>query len=149
MKRALLLTPLVAGLVAGCTVGPDYKKPDMPVPAAYSAPSQVQAPLSLPVAESVDLTAWWTQFHDAELESLITRALAQNPDQLTAESRVREAREQEVIAGAAGLPQVNAIGNAVHFHAGPTAGDLIGIALRGLLAASRRRKALTSVGDRR
>jgi len=116
MKRALLFTPLVAGLVAGCTVGPDYKKPDMPVPAAYNAPLQVQAPLSLPVAESVDLTAWWTQFHDAELESLITRALAQNPDQLTAESRVREAREQEVIAGAAGLPQVNAIGNALHLH---------------------------------
>jgi AcrR family transcriptional regulator len=31
-------------------------------------------------------------------------------------------------------------GNAVHFHAGPTAGDLIGIALHGLLAASRRKK---------
>jgi multidrug efflux system outer membrane protein len=112
MKRALLLTLLVAG----CTVGPDYKKPDMPVPASYSAPSQVQAPLSLPVAESVDLTEWWKQFHDTELESLIARALAQNPDQLTAESRVREARQQEVIAGAAGLPQVNAIGNTVHFH---------------------------------
>ncbi len=70
----------------------------------------------MPIGESVDLTQWWTQFHDAELESLITRALAQNPDQLTAESRVREAREQEVIAGAKGLPQVNAIGNTVHFH---------------------------------
>jgi NodT family efflux transporter outer membrane factor (OMF) lipoprotein len=112
MKRALPLTLLLFG----CTVGPDYKKPDMPVPASYSAPSQVQAPLSLPVAESVDLTDWWKQFHDAELESLITRALAQNPDQLTAESRVREAREQEIIAGAKGLPQVNAIGNTVHFH---------------------------------
>lgn len=114
MKRALLLCLLLAG----CTVGPDYKKPDMPVPASFNAPSQLQAPLSLPVAESVDLTAWWKQFHDAELESLITRALAQNPDQLTAESRVREAREQEVIAGAKGLPQVNAIGNAAHLHSG-------------------------------
>jgi NodT family efflux transporter outer membrane factor (OMF) lipoprotein len=112
MKRALLLTLLVTG----CTVGPDYKRPDMPVERAYNAPSQVQAPLSLPVAESVDLTQWWKQFHDAELESLITRALAQNPDQLTAESRVREARQQDVIAGAKGLPQVNAIGNGVHLH---------------------------------
>jgi NodT family efflux transporter outer membrane factor (OMF) lipoprotein len=112
MKRALLLTLLVTG----CTVGPDYKKPDMPVPASYGAPSQVPAPLSLPVNESVDLTEWWKQFHDGELERLITRALTQNPDQLTAESRVREAREQEIIAGAKGMPQVNAIGNAVHFH---------------------------------
>lgn len=112
MRRALLLSLLLAG----CTVGPDYKKPDMPVPGSFNAPNQLQAPLSMPVAESVDLTQWWKQFHDAELESLITRALAQNPDQLTAESRVREAREQEVIAGAKGLPQINAMGNAVHFH---------------------------------
>lgn len=112
MKRMLL----ACLLLAGCTVGPDYKKPDMSVPASFSAPSQVSAPLSLPVVESVDLSRWWQQFHDAELESLITRALAQNPDQLTAESRVREAREQEIVAGAKGLPQVNAIGNTVHFH---------------------------------
>jgi NodT family efflux transporter outer membrane factor (OMF) lipoprotein len=110
MKRVLPLTLLLFG----CTVGPNYKKPDMPVPASYSAP--LQSPLSLPVSESVNLTEWWKQFHDTELESLITRALAQNPDQLTAESRVREAREQEIIAGAEGLPQVNAIGNTVHFH---------------------------------
>jgi outer membrane protein, multidrug efflux system len=112
MKCALLITLLVAG----CTVGPDYKKPDMPVPTSYSAPSQVQSPLSMPVSESVDLTQWWLQFHDAELESLIARALAQNPDQLTAESRVREAREQEIIAGAKGLPQANTFGSALHFH---------------------------------
>lgn len=110
MKRALPLTLLLFG----CTVGPNYKKPDMPVPASYGAP--LQSPLSLPVSESVNLTEWWKQFHDMELESLITRALAQNPDQLTAESRVREAREQEIIAGAKGVPQVNAIGNTVHFH---------------------------------
>ena len=100
MKRALLF----ALLAAGCTVGPDYKQPDTPVPDSYGAPGQAEAPLSLPVAESADLSEWWKQFHDAELESLIGRALAQNPDLLTAESRVREAREQEIIAGASGLP---------------------------------------------
>jgi NodT family efflux transporter outer membrane factor (OMF) lipoprotein len=88
------------------------------MPTSYSAPSQTTAPLSLPVSQSVDLSAWWQQFHDAELESLISRALAQNLDQLSAQSRVREAREQEIIAGAKGLPQVNAIGNAVHLHSG-------------------------------
>jgi NodT family efflux transporter outer membrane factor (OMF) lipoprotein len=112
MKRALLL----CFLAAGCTVGPDYKQPDTPMPASYSAPTQTASPLSLPVAESVDLSQWWQQFHDAELENLISRALAQNLDQLSAQSRVREAREQEIIAGAKGLPQVNAIGNTVHFH---------------------------------
>ena len=112
MRRALVL----ALLLGGCTVGPDYKAPEMPMPAGYWAPSQTAAPLSLPVAESVDLSEWWKQFHDAELESLITRALAQNPDLLTAESRVREAREQEIIAGAKGLPQVNAMADTIQAH---------------------------------
>jgi NodT family efflux transporter outer membrane factor (OMF) lipoprotein len=135
MKRALLL----ALFVAGCTVGPDYKKPDIPVPSSYSAPSQVVAPLSMPVSESVDLTQWWKQFHDAELERLIARALAQNPDQLTAESRVREAREQEIVAGAKGLPQVNAIGNTLHFHSNSNPlGQLAGGASAGAGVASSR-----------
>jgi NodT family efflux transporter outer membrane factor (OMF) lipoprotein len=120
MRRALLL----CSLLAGCTVGPDYVKPDMPLPPSFKAPSQADAPLSMPVAESVDLSTWWKQFHDAELESLITRALAQNLDLLTAQSRVREARQQEIIAGAPGLPQVNAIGNTIQAHSGnnPLAG---------------------------
>ena len=112
MKRAF---PLVL-LLAGCTVGPDYKKPDMPVPTAYGTPALTAAPLSLPVADSVDISRWWKQFHDPVLESLVTRALAENPDLLTAESRVREAREQEIEAGAPGLPQVNATGNAARIH---------------------------------
>jgi len=112
MKRALLFVLLAAG----CTVGPDYTKPNVAVPAQYSAPVQTPAPLSQSVAEAVDLSQWWMQFHDAELESLIDRALKQNPDLLTAQSRIREAREQEVIAGAAGLPQVNATGSAVRVH---------------------------------
>jgi multidrug efflux system outer membrane protein len=112
MKRALPF----ALLVAGCTVGPDYSRPDMAVPAHYNAPGQTEAPLSQPVAQAVDLSEWWKQFHDSELESLIARALTQNPDLLTAQSRIREAREQEVIAGAAGLPQVNATGSAVRVH---------------------------------
>ncbi len=45
MKRALLL----ALLLGGCTVGPDYKSPDMQMPSSYGAPGQVGAPLSLPV----------------------------------------------------------------------------------------------------
>lgn len=112
MKRALFLC---LGLAA-CTVGPDYQAPKIQMPAGFAAPAQGPAPLSMPVSDSVDLPVWWKQFHDAELESLIARAMAQNLDLLTAQSRVREAREQEVIAGAAGLPQLNATGNTIQMH---------------------------------
>jgi NodT family efflux transporter outer membrane factor (OMF) lipoprotein len=114
MKRALSLTLLLAG----CTVGPDYKPPQTPMPAQYQAPAQTTAPLSQPIAESADLSNWWKAFHDGELESLINRALTQNPDLLTAASRVREARQQEIVAGAAGRPQVNALADAAHIHSG-------------------------------
>lgn len=115
MKR---LWPL-ALLLAGCdAVGPDYAPPAMSVPPAYPAMAAGDAPLSLPVAQSADLSQWWKQFQDPELESLVQRALAQNLDLLTAASRVREARQQEIIAGAQGLPQVNATGNAAHLHSG-------------------------------
>jgi NodT family efflux transporter outer membrane factor (OMF) lipoprotein len=120
----ILFAPL---LLAGCEVGPDYQKPDTPMPASFGAPSQTDAPLSLPVAQSVDLSQWWRQFNDVEMESLITRALAQNPDLLTAQSRVRESREQEIIAGAAALPQVNARADTIQAHSGSNAlGSLMG-----------------------
>lgn len=116
MRRALVLCVTLTG----CSVGPDYVPPQMPspVPPNYSAPAQARAPLSLPLAQSVDLSAWWKGFNDAELESLITRALAQNLDLLTAQSRVREARQQEIVAGAAGLPKLMARGNTIQVHTG-------------------------------
>jgi NodT family efflux transporter outer membrane factor (OMF) lipoprotein len=72
--------------------------------------------MSMPVAGDADLSQWWSQFHDAELQSLVARALHSNLDLLTAASRVREARQQIVIAGAAGLPKVNANAFAAHIH---------------------------------
>jgi NodT family efflux transporter outer membrane factor (OMF) lipoprotein len=124
MKRVLSLLLVVAG----CTVGPNYKKPDTAIPDSYVDMPQTatDAPLSMPIAQSADLSQWWKGFHDGELESLIARALAANPDLLTAQSRVREAREQEIVAGAAELPQVNATGNAVRLHSQSSIVDKLG-----------------------
>ena len=115
MKRAGSILGL---LLTGCTVGPDYHRPDLPVPNSFSSlpATQGQAPFSMPVAAGADLSQWWLQFGDAELQNLITRALKSNLDLLVAASRVREAREQEIIAGAAGLPQINARGLAAGSH---------------------------------
>ena len=107
MKKTLALCALLAG---GCTVGPNYEKPDLPVPPAYRGLE------GAPSTAATDLTHWWSGFQDAELESLIGRALKSNLDLMTAISRVREARQQEIVAGAAELPQVNAIGDAAHLH---------------------------------
>ncbi len=106
---------LTAPLLVGCAVGPNYSKPDMKTPDSFAAET---TPLSVPQATEADLTAWWTQFNDAELANLVSRALAANLDLQSAASRVREARQQEIIAGAAGAPNISAIGNAAHLHSG-------------------------------
>ena len=40
------------------------------------------------------IAVWWKSFNDAELDSLVERALRSNPDLRIAEARVREARAQ-------------------------------------------------------
>jgi len=73
----------LAVLLAGCTLGPDYARPPLQVPAAYRG-----APL-LPaaVAGAAD-QAWWQQFGDAQLDALLDEALAGNLDLVAAAARV-------------------------------------------------------------
>jgi NodT family efflux transporter outer membrane factor (OMF) lipoprotein len=98
-----------AVLLAGCTVGPNYRAPAVPTPSAYQETAAgAAAPLSATTADSPDLAAWWSQFRDPELDSLVARALSGNLDVATAVSRIRQAREQIVIARAAALPQLDA-----------------------------------------
>ena len=117
MRRCIILLGL---LLAACTVGPDYHKPEISTPPSYEGAKDV------PIVQSADLSQWWLNFGDVKLDSLIERALSANLDLLTAASRVREAREQEIIAGAAGLPQVNASGAVAKVHANSSLASKLG-----------------------
>jgi NodT family efflux transporter outer membrane factor (OMF) lipoprotein len=105
-------------LLSACEVGPDYHPPQTTAPPAYGElpANSAQAPLSRPVPDEADLSQWWTQIQDPELQSLIARALTANLDLQTAASRIREAREQEIIAGAPEWPHINATGAGVNLH---------------------------------
>jgi NodT family efflux transporter outer membrane factor (OMF) lipoprotein len=93
---------VAAGLLAGCTVGPNYRPPETPVPGQF-----IEAG-SEPGISDAALASWWNGFDDPELSELINRALAQNLDVEAAGARIREARLREIVAGASGLPQVDA-----------------------------------------
>lgn len=99
--RSISATP-IAILLAACTVGPNYHRPATPVPPAFAEPHLGAA------SNDLDLASWWRQFGDPELDKLVNHALAQNLDVKTAAARIREARAREVVAGAAGLPLVDA-----------------------------------------
>ncbi len=92
---------IAAGLLAGCSLGPRYVRPDQDVPPAFAAtPASEQA--AWPAAE------WWHGFGSAELDGLIADARAYNNDLAAAAARVVQADAQVRISGAPLLPQVNA-----------------------------------------
>ena len=115
------LAALILGVAAcACTVGPDYRRPEARTPPAYQEIGTKQdAPLSQPAVAPVDeaqVSSWWTQFHDPMLDSLVERAMAGNLDLKTEVARIRQSREQEVVAGATGLPHVGTAANALRIN---------------------------------
>ena len=95
------LLPLV--LLAGCTVGPNYRRPAVPVPAVYrSAPAQSSASLAD--------TKWADLFQDETLRQLLAVALKDNLDLAQAAERVEGARARFRIAGASRYPFLYATG---------------------------------------
>ncbi|MDM0018391.1 efflux transporter outer membrane subunit [Variovorax saccharolyticus] len=75
----------LALLLAGCMLGPDYKRPEMQIPAQFrGAAPPTAAELALPD------TAWWRQFGDAELDALIVEGLRNNLDLVVAAARVEQ-----------------------------------------------------------
>jgi len=89
-RRALL--GLTGVLLAACTVGPDYKRPEVSLPPDYRGRD-----LSAPAGTgSFGDLAWWTIFRDETLQGLIRTALAQNYDLQIAAARILDARAQVV-----------------------------------------------------
>lgn len=105
MSPKLTLAALtVAGLLAGCAVGPDYVRPDAPMPAQFHG----QAAMDLRhAATNADLATWWTGFGDPQLTRFVTIALDQNLDLAQASARVMQARAGLGVANAALLPSGN------------------------------------------
>src|SRR5262249_2157870 len=82
---------VVAGLLGGCAVGPDYARPPVAEPPAF----RDQA-----TAEAVSLAdaPWWAVFQDPILKGLIQESLRTNYDVQIAAARVQEARANLGIA---------------------------------------------------
>ena len=96
---------VVAVLMAGCkTVGPDYQRPEVSLPATYAeGVSQV----SQTIAEN-----WWTHYQDPILNDLVGQALVNNSNIKLAVARIEEANALANEIGAASLPQVDLNGAA-------------------------------------
>lgn len=106
-KAALPAALLTLLALAGCAVGPDYKRPDSPLPDQFNEAREANA-ADQPTAPMQK--EWWTLFQDPTLNDLVRQALAQNTDVLLAVARVEEADALSREAGAAQFPEID--GNA-------------------------------------
>jgi outer membrane protein, multidrug efflux system len=105
MKIAKVLLPLSLLLLSGCVVGPDYQAPNAALPAKFSQGGHAEN-------SNVTLNPWWEAFRDKKLNSLIAQGMNENLDVQQSLERIIEARANVIVAGAGGLPQVNAGGSA-------------------------------------
>ncbi len=106
MKKlaAFMAAMMASGLVAGCSVGPNYHRPVVQPPTAYrdlSENPQVQAQ----AASYADLP-WWQIFQDPQLQELIRTALKQNYDLQLATERINAGRAQVAVTRSNLFPQV-------------------------------------------
>ena len=106
MRASYMAVAAAAMLWAGCTVGPNYKRPAVEAPATFRAP----APLPEPPAGSLANLRWFEVFQDEQLQTLIRTALAQNYDLRDAVARVMEARANLGVTRSNQFPQVGASG---------------------------------------
>jgi len=81
-RHALALAAALA--LAGCMVGPDYKRPDFGLPAMFGEPAKPGPTLEIP-------PQWWTLYNDATLDDLVRAGLERNADVRLAAARVEEA----------------------------------------------------------
>ncbi len=116
-QRRPAILPLVLLSVWGCSVGPDYKQPDTKTPGQYEEIGAATRPTTRGTSQSEiqpDYVGWWKTLNDAKLNSLIDRAVQNNPDVLAAEARIREARGNHGIQVSGFFPDVGAQGSYTH-----------------------------------
>ncbi|MDR2550305.1 MAG: efflux transporter outer membrane subunit [Desulfobulbus sp.] len=110
IAQGALLLACVAAL-AGCTVGPDYVKPEVKLAPLHNA----EAVASRPDAHGeVHLDQWWAGFQDPQLSRMVKRALRQNLDIQASLERVAQARAVAKGAGAKLLPALDADAQATY-----------------------------------
>lgn len=102
-----LFLPVALSLaLGGCSllpsVGPDYRLPQLTLPAGwFNAVQRTTAGADAPATPSLELAAWWKHLDDPLLDALVDEAIAGGTDLRLAEARLRQARavRQQAIAG--------------------------------------------------
>jgi NodT family efflux transporter outer membrane factor (OMF) lipoprotein len=115
-RQRPIAATLALALIAGCAVGPNFKRPAAPEvsnytdhPLASTATANVSAGQAQRFAKGIDISAdWWTLFHSVTLNELIEQSLANNPDLKAAQAALSVARENVLAQRGVYYPSVTA-----------------------------------------
>ena len=104
MQTVVVLFATLSALLAGCTLGPDYQRPALPVPTQHR---DAEPPAPGREAASLADMQWFALFQDERLQALVRTALENNYDIRVAAARVLEAAAQLGVTRSFLLPTVD------------------------------------------
>lgn len=94
-RQAHIASALAVTILAGCAVGPNFKRPAPPAASTYGAASKQPPDGSaqrLVVGQDIP-AQWWTVFQSPKLDQLIERAIRTNTDLKAAQAALRQSHE--------------------------------------------------------
>lgn len=100
---------VVALLLAGCAVGPDYHVPDLKVDTSFISAGSTATDAN---SASIDLATFWRSFNDPVLSDLVERGISANFGVRIAQARLQEARSALQRASADEFPEIDLSGSA-------------------------------------
>ena len=107
-RRSLqALSATAAALLTACSVGPDYRRPDAPVPASYKEGWKAGQP-----QDAADRGAWWAIYNDPVLDALEQQIDVSNQNLRAAEAAYRQARAVVAQARAGYFPTISVAASA-------------------------------------
>jgi len=95
---------LAATIFAGCAVGPNYQRPTVDTPTAFSEPRPWK---TAEPKDTLPKSAWWTIFHDPTLDQLEKEAQVANPNLQAALAHYDAALALAGVSRAALLPSLS------------------------------------------
>lgn len=115
--QRLLVSLVSAAALAGCAVGPNFRRPAPPPGQAYYIPDKASSSIASG-AKGVKITRlepgadlpgqWWHIFKSPALDATLRASIAGSPTLAQADATLAQAREQILVAQAALLPKVGA-----------------------------------------
>lgn len=102
MRKKILLTAVLGLLLGGCTMGPNFTRPEIP-----ETKTNLTYTHDFPSEETIADLPWWKLFGDSVLKNLITEALENNKDLKASMAKIAEARANLGIVRADLYPRVD------------------------------------------